>query len=368
MTTNPTSAVDHFFRRLGGLVVGLMLIALIFYLGDVLVPFVVALLLAYIINPLVDFAERLVKRRWLAVILCLGSIILLATLALWIILPLIASEISETARTLSRFASDNNFSGRAERYLPPEMAERLRQIAASVNIRGLFTGGDAFSLFEAAVRKILPGLWNLLTGAFGVLLGIVGLAFILLYTVFLLLDFPRIRSQWTLFIPKRNRSDVVEFLSEIDGAMNRYFRAQSLIAACVGILFSIGFSIIGLPLAILLGLFLGLLNMVPYLQLLGLIPAFFLAVVASIETGTSLWTMLGLTLLVVGIVQAVQDGFLTPKIMGSFTGLSPAFILLSLAVWGKLLGFLGLLLAIPLTCIALVYYRRHLARTEEVKV
>ena len=110
--------------------------------------------------------------------------------------------------------------------------------------------------------------------------------------------------------------------------------------------------------AILLGLMLGLMNMVPYLQLLGIPPAFFLALLHAVDTGGSVWTAMGLTALVFGVVQVMQDAVLTPRIMGGVTGLSPAIILLSLSVWGKILGFLGLIIAIPATCLVLAYYRR----------
>ncbi|MBN2284125.1 MAG: AI-2E family transporter, partial [Deltaproteobacteria bacterium] len=104
-----------------------------------------------------------------------------------------------------------------------------------------------------------------------------------------------------------------------------------------------------------------LLNMVPYLQLIALIPAFLLSLAYSLETGTNIWIILGLTSSVFIIVQVIQDTILVPKIMGKVTGLNPAVILLSLSVWGKLLGVFGLIIALPMTFLLLVYYRRYLA-------
>jgi predicted PurR-regulated permease PerM len=132
-----------------------------------------------------------------------------------------------------------------------------------------------------------------------------------------------------------------------------------MVAGSVGVLFAIGFSIIDLPLAIMFGLFVGLLNMIPYLQLIALVPAFFLAMVLSVETGQSLLVTCGLTALVFAVVQAIQDGFLVPKIMGKIMGMTPAILLLSLSVWGKLLGLLGLLIALPMTVLAHAYYKRY---------
>ncbi|MEJ2284947.1 MAG: AI-2E family transporter, partial [Desulfobacterales bacterium] len=112
------------------------------------------------------------------------------------------------------------------------------------------------------------------------------------------------------------------------------------------------------PLGIVLGLFVGLLNMVPYLQIIGLIPAGLLAVMHAVQSGLNVWTVLALTGLVFVVVQVIQDVILVPRIMGKVTGLNPAMMMLSLSVWGKLLGLLGMIIALPVTYLLLVYYRR----------
>jgi predicted PurR-regulated permease PerM len=151
---------------------------------------------------------------------------------------------------------------------------------------------------------------------------------------------------------------VQSFFRDFKVGMQRYFRAQAAVAFIVGILFAIGFSVISLPLGILLGLFIGLLNMVPYLQIIGVIPAAVLATMHALESGISIWLSLGLTGLVFIVVQIIQDTILIPRIMGKVTGLSPAIILLSLSIWGKLLGMFGLLIALPMTCLLWAYYQR----------
>ncbi len=141
--------------------------------------------------------------------------------------------------------------------------------------------------------------------------------------------------------------------------MNKYFRGQGLIAFIVGVLFSIGFLIIDFPMAIALGMFIGLLNMVPYLQMVGFIPTIILALAKSAETGENFWIILLMALAVFAIVQTIQDAFLTPKIMGEVTGLNAAIILLSLSIWGSLLGMLGMIIALPITTLLLNYYQRY---------
>jgi predicted PurR-regulated permease PerM len=114
-----------------------------------------------------------------------------------------------------------------------------------------------------------------------------------------------------------------------------------------------------------LGIFVGLLNLVPYLQIAGFLPAFLLTVIKSVETDSPLWVAVLMTAAVFVAVQIIQDMIITPYIMGKNTGLNPAIILLSLSVWGKILGFLGLILAIPFTCLVITYYSEYIAKQSE---
>jgi predicted PurR-regulated permease PerM len=138
--------------------------------------------------------------------------------------------------------------------------------------------------------------------------------------------------------------------------MGRYFRAQAWWPRWVCVLFAVGFGLTSCPWAFA-RMIICLLNMVPYLQSRAS-ARFFLGAVHALETGTNLWTVMLLILAVFAVVQLIQDAVLVPRIMGDATGLSPAFILLSLSVWGKLLGMLGLLVAIPMTCLCWAWYQR----------
>jgi len=147
--------------------------------------------------------------------------------------------------------------------------------------------------------------------------------------------------------------------------MNRYFRGQALIALIVGILFTIGFSIIGLPLAIIMGMLIGLLTMVPYLKAIALIPTLMLGLLQSFETGQSFGSILIGIAIVYIIIQLLEDLFLTPRIMGKVTGLNPAVILLSLSIWGSLMGMVGLIIALPVTTLIISYYKRFVLNENE---
>ena len=151
-----------------------------------------------------------------------------------------------------------------------------------------------------------------------------------------------------------------KIVNDVQEGMNKYFRGQAVVAFCVGILFSIGFLIIDFPLAIGFGLFIGLLNMVPYLQLIAFIPTILLALLKAADTGENFWWILFCAFLVFCIVQVIQDGLIVPKVMGKITGLNPAIILLSLSVWGALMGIVGMIIALPCTSLMLSYYQRYI--------
>lgn len=215
------------------------------------------------------------------------------------------------------------------------------------------------------LRRIAVGGITVINFALELFIGATVVLVILLYLMFLLLDFPNYRKTWQNFLPPTYRENILGFLQEFEIVLRRYFRGQFIIASITGLLFAAGFSIVGLPLAIPFGLFIGVLNMVPYLQLIALVPAVILAIMRSIGSDSSLLSSFLWVGAVFVVVQVIQDAVITPRIMGKVTGLSPVAILLGMFIWGKLLGFLGLLLAIPLTCLGIAYYRRFVLMHSE---
>lgn len=333
-------------------------VVLLDHLSEVLIPFALALVGAYLLSPLVARTQRLVPRRGLAVALVLLGAGLAATLAAWLVLPLAARETAHMAGVVQQFLTDSELARRAAQRLPPDLWQWARDMLQRPDVQEFLSSGSLAAMLKAAAAKVLPGVWGVLSGALEVLLALMGLVMILLYLVFLLLDFGSYQKNWTDLLPEGWRGTAKGVLGEFETAMRQYFRGQALIAMLVGILFAIGFSIIGLPMAVLLGLFIGLLNMVPYLQIAGMVPAFALALVHALETGAGFWEATLPVAVVFGAVQLIQDALLTPRIMGKRLGLSPAVILLSLSIWGKLLGMLGLIIALPMTCLVWAWYRR----------
>jgi len=353
------------FDRVARIAVGVALIWglvwLLGYLSDVLIPFAVALLLAYIMNPLVTVIERKVKNRLIAVLISLVAVFTLVAVILSFLIPLLVTEFRHMGQILGTIVATAREAHAADYGIPSNIWKAVKEYIARPGIQDLFTADNFWTILEEITRKMLPGVWGVITGTASFVMWLVGLSVIALYLVFLLLDYEHIMTGWTSLIPQKYRETVMSFIDDFESIMNRYFRGQTLVATLVGILFALGFWIIGLPLGLLFGLFVGLLNLVPYLQLVALIPAALLAVFQTLDTGTALWITLSQVAVVFLVVQTIQDTVIVPKVMGRVTGFNPAMILLAMSVWGKLLGIFGLIIALPMTFLLLTYYRRFLA-------
>ncbi|MCM1066018.1 MAG: AI-2E family transporter [Muribaculaceae bacterium] len=328
---------------------------LISLLKAVLLPFVVAWLIAYMLEPFVQYNRRLlgVKKRWLPITMTLFECLLVLAAISVFVVPSVLSEMHQVATFVTHYSRE----GTDAAFIPAWLHEYLRTNIDFDSISRRMTSQD--------IRSILDTVWSFIAGGYDIVLGIFSWFVVLLYVVFIMLDYERLLMGFKRLVPPKYRPATFRVLTDVKDSMNHYFRGQALVAFCVGILFCIGFSIIGLPLAVVLGLFIGLLNMVPYLQLISLLPTTLLCLVMSVDSEVDFWSIWWATMAVYAVVQCIQDFFLTPKIMGKAMGLNPAIILLSLSVWGTLLGFVGLIIALPLTTLLLAYYDLYISSRED---
>lgn len=341
---------DRVIRILITLLLFFGLILLINALRSVLLPFLVAWLIAYILEPFVQYNRRLlrVRNRILPIFVTLFESLLLLVAACILFVPSILDEMHQVAGMIRDYSS----SGSQISFIPQEVHDFLRRNIDFKKISDSLTRQDIQSILNVASGFISGGL--------SLVLSIFNWFIVVLYVVFIMLDYEKLIVGFRHVIPPKYRDTAIAIGNDVKNSMNHYFRGQALVALCVGVLFCIGFVIIGMPLAIVLGLFIGLLNMVPYLQLISLVPATLLCLVTSVDNGVSFWSIWGQCMLVYIVVQCIQDFYLTPRIMGKTMGLNPAIILLSLSVWGSLLGFIGLIVALPLTTLLLAYYNRYI--------
>lgn len=358
MTERQPYTFDRVVRILFGAVFVVGLFYLIYILRGALLPFLVAWIVAYMLNPLVEYNKRVfkLKGRVLAITLTFVEVIITFALLCVLVLPSVIDEIG----VMRKLLSDYVYNSSSIPFVPQEVHDFIQQNIDFSQLSSLLSREQWLSIIEGS----FSGAWGFITGSVGEIINIVSWLIVLLYIVFILLDYDKILVGFQRMIPQKYRPTVVSIVNDIEVSMNRYFRGQAVVAGLVGILFCIGFLIVGLPMAIVLGLFIGLLNMVPYLQLVGFIPTILLCLVSASETGTNFWLLFGACILVFIVVQLIEDIFIVPRVMGKVTGLNPAIILLSLSIWGTLLGFVGMIIALPLTTLFLSYYERYVIGDE----
>ena len=346
------------------------IVALVFFLDSlkgVLLPFLVACLIAYMLEPIVRWNMKWtkMKSRFVPVLLTLLEATALLALFCVIFIPYLISETTQMTKMLRDYATTQIHTP----YISSSIHEFIRENIDFNGISKLLSREEWIAL----LKKTVTSSWSFLSSGLAFILGILSWLIVILYVIFIMLDYERIMHGFRQLAPVRYRYRIFKVASDIKTAMNRYFRGQFLISMLVGVLFSIGFLIIGLPMGVVLGLFIGMLNMVPYLQLISLPITVLLCLVCTASTGTDFWVIFWESMAVYVVVQCIQDLLLTPRIMGKAMGLNPAIILLSLSIWGSLLGFMGLIIALPLTTLLLSYYNTyivehyssHIPKTEE---
>ena len=350
---------DSFVRGVLTTAIVVAIFWLLDHLSGVLLPFFIAWLVAYFMYPLVKFYQyRLrMKNRVIAILSAMLTVVIVLTLASIFFVPSVMEEFVRLKDLLMQYFAQ----GSRNATIPGTMENFIKENIDWNYLQQFFSEENLAN----TLKSLMPKVWSIVHHSVSFVIGILASFIILLYIFFILLDYESIANGWIKLVPARHRDFVQAVATDVEISMNRYFRGQALVAFLVGVLFSIGFLLIDFPLAIGFGLFIGLLNMVPYLQLIALVPTILLALLKAADTGQNFWVILALAMLVFGVVQLIQDGFIVPKVMGKITGLNPAIILLSLSIWGSLLGILGMIIALPMTTLILAYYRQFLHYDEK---
>lgn len=362
--------MSHFFRReftfdrIARMLVLSILILLIYVavqaIWSVILPFLLAGIFAYVMMPLVRFFQYTLRlrSRGLSVILTLLLLGAVVYLAIIFIIPSINAEIEKTLQVISGYSSGQD----------------ILTMILPRNIRNYLNGGFHWGNFpqQLSLEKVLENVKLLLDQVGGIINSTLsifswGLVFLIgfVYFVFILLDFENLGRGFISLFPKTLRPTIRTISMDLDRYMNNYFRGQALVAMSVSILLSIGFNIIGLPLATAMGIFIGILNFIPYMQALGIIPLGLASLLMAAQTGENAFVCMLLAYGVLMIVQIIQDMIIVPRIMGQTMGMRPSLILLVLSIWGYLLGFFGMLIALPITMFIYSLYMRYVLQDEE---
>ena len=345
---------DKFIRWAGIVVLVLAVLYIINYLSEVLLPFFIAWFFAYLLYPVVKFIENKlhVKVRALSILLAMGAAIAIVGGVIWLIIPPMIDQFDKLGIVLTKWVHQTTHTNN----LTALIKEWLQ---ANQSIIEHFLKSKDFS---DALKSTMPKVFSVVSQTATIIMSIVASMITLLYMFFILLDYETLTANWVRIFPKKNRPFWHALMKDVERELNNYIRGQGMVSLCMGIMFCIGFTIIGFPMAIGLGILIGIMNLVPYLHTFALIPTAFLAMLKAADTGQNFWVVFGLAFLVFCVVQVITDMVVTPKIMGKAMGLNPAILLLSLSVWGALLGFIGLIVALPLTTLLIAYWQRYVTR------
>ena len=338
----------------------LLVITIIFItksLSNVLLPFVIAWLLAYLLYPIVKFVQYKlhVPTRALSIIITLLFVFGIITGIFFLIIPPIIEQFDKLSGFITRYITHSSEAN--------DITSHIREwmVANQDSIEKFFKSKD----FAETVKTAMPKVFSVLGQTANIIISVIASCITLLYMFFILLDYEFLTEKWIKIFPKKNRPFWKALAKDVERELNNYIRGQSLVSLIMGIMFCIGFTIIGFPMAIGMGILIGVMNLVPYLHTFALIPTAFLALLKAADTGQNFWIIFGMALVVFIVVQIISDMFVTPKVMGKAMGLNPAILLLSLSVWGAILGFIGLIIALPLTTIIIAYYQRYVTKDNE---
>lgn len=318
---------------------------LLWLLAPVLTPFIVAAVLAYALHPAVEaLAARRVPRLVAVVLVEVLAIVALLALLL-LLVPVIAKELPLLREQIPLLAD------KANQVLSPWLA----QFGINVSLDSASIKAFVLKTLDANLEDwIATALSSARIGG-SVLLALVGNAFLMPVVLFyLLIDWPRLVERVQAFIPPRSRGQVLGFLEECDGVLGQYLRGQLIVMGVLAVYYSVALAIAGFDLALPVGVFTGLAIFIPYLGFgLGLALAL---LAGALQFGS--WYGVVVVAVVYGVGQVAESLVLTPRLVGERIGLNPLAVIFALLAFGHLFGFVGVLIALPVSALLLVALRR----------
>lgn len=316
----------------------------------ILLPLGLAVIIALVLDPVVDFLQKRGLRRGPAtIVVCLLAVMFF--LLFWAyLLPALVDQIGKFFNALPGYINDG--------------ATKLQQSVASQPEAQAWLKANLPMLQQEVPKNIANLIYAGLAPvghAFGF---IIGFGFVPIYVYYFLADQDRLSNHWHEYVPLRRawlRDEVVSVLTEINRSLVSYFRGQIIVAACNGVLIVIGLMLIpGMPYSLLLGIMAGVLSIVPFLGIIAsILPALLLAFLSA-QDPTGQWLRPLLVLVVFAVAQMSESMFITPRVQSHSTGLHPLTIIIGILFWSMLLpGLLGPVVAVPLTCATVVLLRRY---------
>lgn len=321
---------------------------LLWVLKAALTPLAAAFVIAYLLDPLIDRFETRRVRRSLAIFLLLGLVGGGVLGFLLFVIPRLTREVTALAERLPL-------------YLERFVTEGIPALEARFGVELPRTLEGVLGELRGAEPALLGTLRDLLTGTVATLSGTLGVAVALLVipilAYYVLVQFDAIVARLGALVPPRHRAYVFEKARTADRLVSGFLRGQLLVAACLGALYAVGFAVIGIDLAVGVGLLAGAMALIPYLGNVVALGAASILCVLKFGVGGHLLAVVGWY----AVVQTLEGFVLTPRIVGGSVGLHPAAVIVALLIGGDLLGFLGLLIAVPAAAVVKVFADEALA-------
>lgn len=312
-------------------------------IGSVLKPFLVAIILAYLLNPIVEMFERRGIRRIYSVILVYVIFIAIILLFSLILIPKLVKDIKVMLENLPQYSIQfqTMLKGFQDGYINSNLPKSIKDVIDE----------NIYATQDFIIISLQATLDSVLTG-FSKILNVILVPVIVFY---FLKDAEYFKKQTMLLLPKKHRNKVILLFRDIDNAFGRFIRGQIIIATFVGIMTTLALTIIKVKYAVFLGLFAGIFNIIPYFgPVIGIVPT---VIFALFDSPSKAIYAAGAFLL----VQQIESGILTPKIIGESVGVHPVYVILSLFVGGKVMGIAGMILAVPVM-VAIKLTMRHMLR------
>lgn len=318
-------------------------VTLLYLLSPILTPFLIAALLSYLGDPIADRLEKYKCSRTWAVIIVFLTFFLLFLLIVGVLIPTVNAQITQLTERAPQYID----------WIKAHLGPALNKLF-SINMEHF-----SFSSVQEVIKKHLGSATSAtgyflgsLTGSIGYLVSFISYLFLIPVVVFYLLrDWDILLTKIDELIPRQYRAVTHELLRRSDLVLSGFLRGQLMVMLALGIIYAIGLSIIGLDLAIVIGMFVGLISFVPYL---GLIVGIVFAGVMALLQFQDWAHVIGVSIVFI-VAQLIEGTILTPKFVGDRTGLHPVAVLFSILAGGQLFGFMGVLLALPVAAVINVF-------------
>lgn len=325
---------------------------LVYALRGVLAPVFFALLIAYMLDPVVDWIEERGFLRGAAIALLLTVGFIATAIVIVVLVPMVFHDVADFVQRLPSLVARlreqwEPFLAEYGVVIPTSVAEAFEQLRL-----------DTQSLLRQSAKPMIAVLKWLAGGTLSVVGTVFALVIIPVLAFYLLYDFDNLVEAAGEMVPPRFRANVFGTTGEINSVLGHFFRGQLTVMAILAVLYSAGYSLVGVPLAIPIGLTAGLISFIPYV---GGAVALGLALLMTLLDWTG-WTQVLLVVVVYAVVQGLEGFVITPKIMGDTVGISAIAVLLALLVGAELLGFTGVLLAVPAAAVLKILFQRAGAR------